>query len=123
MKSLREPSWATRRAAPGNGSTRAPGAAIVIALLLPVLAAACSHTCPKPPPCVPPPPVVVVKAPPPCTLPALPDPIVGLGVPDAQRDGYFVPRQRWAELGGYMVGMREWIVAASACLTAGRSAP
>lgn len=81
-----------------------------------VLFAACSHTCPKPPPCVPPPPVVVVKTPPPCTLPELPAPIQGLGVPDAQRDGYFVPRQRWAELGGYVAGVREWIISASACL-------
>lgn len=89
--------------------------AVAIAI---VLLAGCSRACPKPPPCVPPPPVVTVVKPPPCKLPALPEPIVGLGVSDAQRDGYFVPRQRWAELGGYMVGMREWIQAASACLQA-----
>lgn len=94
-----------------------------LALLLPVLAlASCSHTCPKPPPCVPPPPVVTVVKPPPCTLPPLPDPIVGLGVPDPQRDGYFVPRQRWAELGGYVAGVHAWVRAATDCLTAG-SAP
>lgn len=95
----------------------------IAALVIVAWLSACGPKCPKPPPCVPPPPVVVVKAPPPCTLPALPDPIVGLGVPDPQRDGYFVPRQRWAELGGYVAGVREWIVAASGCLTAGRSAP
>lgn len=83
-----------------------------------LILASCGPKCPKPPPCVPPPPVVTVVKPPPCVLPDLPDPIVGLGVPDAQRDGYFVPRQRWAELGGYVQGVREWIVAASACLEA-----
>lgn len=84
---------------------------------------ACSHACPKPPPCVPPPPVVTVVRPPPCSLPALPDPLPQLGIPDPQRDGYFVPRQSWALLGGYVAGMRQWIVAAAGCLTAGRHAP
>lgn len=86
--------------------------------------AGCSHGCPKPPPCVPPPPVVVVKSPPPCTLPPLPEPLPpGFGVPDAVRDGYFVPRQSWALLGGYVAGLREWVVAANGCLVAGRHAP
>ncbi len=85
--------------------------------------ASCGSKCPKPPPVIPPPPVVTVVRPPPCTLPELPNPLPQLGVPDAQRDGYFVPRQSWALLGGYMVGMRAWIVAAHGCLTAGRSAP
>lgn len=87
-----------------------------IAVAIVTLATACTPKCPKPPPCVPPPPVVVVKPRPPCHLPALPEPIEGLGVPDATRDGYFVPRQRWAELGGYVAGVREWILSASACL-------
>jgi hypothetical protein len=77
-------------------------------------------TCPKP---IAPPPTVIVKTPPPCTLPDLPDPLPQLGVPDAQRDGYFVPRQSWAMLGGYQASVRAWIVAAAGCLTAGRSAP
>lgn len=94
--------------------------AIAVAI---VTLASCTPKCPKPPPCVPPPPVVVVKPPPPCTLPELPQPLPQLGVPDAQRDGYFVPRQRWALLGGYVAGLREWIVAANGCLTAGRHAP
>ncbi len=90
--------------------------ACAITVVLVLLATSC---CPKPPKCptpIPPPPVVVVKPRPPCHLPPLPEPIEGLGVPDAQRDGYFVPRQRWAELGGYQAGVIEWIVAASACL-------
>jgi hypothetical protein len=77
-------------------------------------------TCPKP---IPPPPVVVVKSPPPCTLPELPAPLPQIGVPDPQRGGYFVPNASWALLGGYQSGIREWIVAAAKCITAGRSAP
>lgn len=100
------------------------GVTLVIAAWLILSALGCAHTCPKciaPPP---PPPVVVVKTPPPCTLPALPDPLPpGFGVPDATRDGYFVPRQSWALLGGYQSEIREWIVAANGCLTAGRHAP
>ena len=83
----------------------------------------CSRSCPKPPIAVPPPPVIVTVKPPPCTLPELPAPIQGLGVPDAQRDGYFVPRQRWAELGGYVAGVHEWVKAASNCLTATTEEP
>lgn len=83
----------------------------------------CGPKCPKCPLPIAPPPVVVVKSPPPCTLPALPDPLPQLGVPDPQRDGYFVPRQSWALLGGYQQGVRDWIVAAAGCLTAGRLAP
>jgi hypothetical protein len=96
---------------------------LLIAAWLILTAVGC---CPKPPKCpvaIAPPPVVIVKTPPPCSLPQLPDPIPGLGIPDPQRDGYFVPRQSWAALGGYVAGMREWIVAASGCLTAGRHAP
>ena len=83
-----------------------------------LILASCGPKCPKPPPCVPPTPVVVIQRPPPCTLPALPEPIEGLGVPDATRDGYFVPRQRWAELGGYVAGVHAWVRAATDCLTA-----
>lgn len=95
--------------------------AVLVPLAIVALAlCGCGPKCPKPPPCIPPPPVVTVVKPPPCTLPELPQPIEGLGVPDAQRDGYFVPRQRWAELGGYVAGVREWIVAATACLEASK---
>lgn len=77
-------------------------------------------TCPKP---IAPPPATIIARPPPCTLPELPAPIPGLGIPDPQRDGYFVPRQSWALLGGYVAGVREWITAAAGCLTAGRTSP
>lgn len=100
------------------------GVTLVIAAWLILSALGCAHTCPKCPTPIAPPPVVVVKTPPPCTLPALPDPLPsGFGIPDPPRDGYFVPRQSWALLGGYQEGVRAWIVAAAACLTAGRHAP
>lgn len=98
-------------------------AAFVCLVLCAWMLAGC---CPKPPACpapLPPPPVVTVVRPPPCSLPPLPDPLPQLGIPDAPRDGYFVPRQSWALLGGYQAGMRAWIVAAAGCLTAGRRAP
>lgn len=101
------------------------GWAVVIAVILVVwMVVTAAGCCPKPPKCpLPPPPVVVVKSPPPCVLPALPDPLPQIGVPDAPRDGYFVPRQSWALLGGYQAEIRSWIVAAAGCLTAGRHAP
>lgn len=83
----------------------------------------CSKKCPPPAKPIPPPPIVTVVKPPPCSLPALPDPLPQLGIPDPPRDGYFVPRQSWAALGGYQSELRAWIVAAHGCLTAGRSAP
>jgi hypothetical protein len=104
------------------------GWALVITVILAVwMLVTFAGCCPKPPACpksIPPPPVVIVKTPPPCTLPALPDPLPpGFGVPDAQRDGYFVPRQSWALLGGYVSGLIEWVRAADGCLVAGRHAP
>lgn len=95
----------------------------LVAVFVALTIAACRTPCPKCPLPVTPPPVVVVQHPPPCNLPALPDPIPQLGIPDAPRDGYFVPRQSWALLGGYVAGVRAWIVAASGCLTAGQSSP
>lgn len=96
---------------------------LAIAAIIIIALTACGPKCPTCPKPITPVPVVIVKAPPPCALPELPAPIQGLGVPDPQRDGYFVPRQSWALLGGYVAGVREWIVAASGCLTAGRSSP
>lgn len=80
-----------------------------------LVVAAC-HKCPPPVVPAPPPPVTVIAPRPHCVLPILPDPIPQLGVPDAQRDGYFVPRQSWALLGGYIEGVREWIAVATECL-------
>ena len=71
--------------------------------------------CAKP---IPPAPIVTVVKPPPCALPDLPDPLPAIGVPDAQRDGYFVPRQSWAALGGYQSQLIAWVRAAHGCLTA-----
>jgi len=81
-----------------------------------LLALAACRTCPKCPVAAPPPPVTIIAPRPRCVLPILPDPIKSVGVPDAQRDGYFVPRQSWALLGGYVAGVREWIAAAAECL-------
>ena len=91
---------------------RAISAAILIALLVSTACRSCPQ-CPKP---APPAPVTVIAPRPHCILPILPEPIPGLGVPDPQRDGYFVPRQSWALLGGYVQGVREWIAAAAECL-------
>lgn len=86
---------------------------IAIALLM---FGACRTACPKCPIAAPPPPVTVVAPRAPCILPEIPAPLKSVGVPDADRDGYFVPRQSWAELGGYQAGVRLWIAAAAECL-------
>lgn len=58
--------------------------------------------------------MTVSSTPSPCSLPPLPEPVVLGGMPDGDR--YLLTRDGLASLAGYLVGVRQWIAAASSCL-------
>lgn len=62
--------------------------------------------------------MTVSSTPLPCSLPPLPSPAVLGGMPDGER--YVLTRDGLAELARYLVGVRQWIVAASACMEGSR---
>ena len=79
-----------------------------------LVALSACHTCPKP---IPPPPVTVVAEPLQCDLPPLPLPLadpVGYPAPDAA--GIYVSVSGWSKLAGYLLGLRNWIIAAQPCI-------
>jgi hypothetical protein len=50
-----------------------------------------------------------------CNLPPLPAPVVLGGMPDGDR--YVLTQSGLAELARYLVGVRQWIESATACLS------
>jgi hypothetical protein len=56
----------------------------------------------------------MISSAPECVLPPLPQPVTFVGFPDGER--IFVTKTDLADLGRYLLGMRQWIEAASSCL-------
>ncbi len=64
---------------------------------------------------LPPPPVTVIAEPMQCNLPMLPPLPTAVGFPSAE--GIFLTKTDWADLIGYVQSLRDYVVAASACVT------
>ncbi len=81
-----------------------------------VLVASCA-SCPKCPKPVPPPPVTVIAEPLVCDLPALPESLAkAVGYPSPDGKSIYITVTDYAALGSYVLGLHQWITAASACI-------
>jgi hypothetical protein len=91
---------------------------MILRVAFALLTIGCRQTCP---PCrtpiVPPPQITVVR-PPSCQLPDLPGPIAPSIAPSP--GGIEMSRADFADMAVHILGMRDWIAAASACLEATR---
>ncbi len=55
----------------------------------------------------------------PCLLPALPRPVMLVGIPDTETPSrIYVTKTDLGNLAGYLIGLRSWVQAASVCLEA-----
>ena len=74
----------------------------------------CGHTCPKPLPVAP---VTIVAPRVPCNLPAIPTPLgaaTGRKAPDGI--SVLVSQEEWAEVGGYLYALSQWVKSAESCI-------
>ena len=90
--------------------------AVMAVLMLLVTLVSCSRPAPK---CPTPPPVTVIAPRVPCDLPAIPAPFgAAIGFPSPDGQSIYVSKTEWANLGGYLMGISEWVIAVRDCIGA-----
>lgn len=62
--------------------------------------------------------MTVIAEPLACNLPDLPAPLTdAVGYPAHDGSAIYVSKSDWAQVGGYLLGLQQWIIAASGCIT------